>query len=87
VRDARAFLVAVDGTGLQRVRVQGRRDARGGWITLADASGNALRQTPDGVVVARKAGVLDAPIERLRVELVFRTTNPRPLARVAALRQ
>lgn len=84
---ANAFLLGVEGTGLQRVRIQGRRDARGGWITLADASGAALRQTADGVVVTRKAGVRDGPIERLRIEIVFRTTNPRTLTRMSALQQ
>ncbi len=87
VGNATAFLLGVEGTGLQRVRIQGRRDARGGWITLADASGNALRQAADGVVVTRKAGVRDGPIERLRIEIIFRTTNPRTLTRVSALRQ
>jgi hypothetical protein len=83
IRDAEAFVLHVSGTGLQRVRVQGRRDARGGWITLADASGTALGETADGYVVKRKPGARGAPIERLRVELTFRTTNPRALQLIA----
>ena len=83
VRDAEAFVLGVSGTGLQRVRIQGRRDARGGWITLADASGTALAETADGYVVKRKPGARSAPIERLRIELTFRTTNPRTLLQIA----
>lgn len=77
------FVVGVPGTGLQRVRIQGRRDARGGWITIADASGAALRETANGYVVKRKSGPREVPVERLRVELEFRTTNPRTLERIA----
>ena len=84
VKAAEEFLLGIEGTGLQRVRVQARRDARGGWITIADASGSALRETPDGYTVKRKAGARDAPIERLRIEFEFRTTNPRVLTRIAA---
>lgn len=76
------FVVGVPGTGLQRVRIQGRRDARGGWITIADASGSALRESANGYVVRRKPGPRDVPVERLRVELEFRTTNPRTLERL-----
>ena len=84
VKGAEEFLLGIEGTGLQRVRVQARRDARGGWITIADASGSALRETPDGYTVKRKPGARDASIERLRIELEFRTTNPRVLTRIAA---
>jgi hypothetical protein len=83
VAHAEAFELGLMGTGLQRVRVQGRRDARGGWITLADASGTALVEIPDGYVVKRKPGARGAPIERLRIELTFRTTNPRALLKIA----
>ena len=83
VRNAEAFVLGVSGTGLQRVRIQGRRDARGGWITLADASGTALSESADGYVVKRKPGARGAPIERLRIELTFRTTNPRTLLQIA----
>jgi len=83
LRDAEAFVLGVSGTGLQRVRIQGRRDARGGWITLADASGTALSESADGYVVKRKPGARGAPIERLRIELTFRTTNPRTLLQIA----
>jgi hypothetical protein len=80
---AETFTVGVDGTGVQRIRIQARRDARGGWITIADASGEALRETADGYVVKRKGGARTAPIERLRIELDFRTSNPRVLQRIA----
>lgn len=81
-RDLGEFVLDVGGTGLLRARIQGRRDARGGWITLADARGKALRATPEGIVVQRTAVGPGAPIERLRIEMEFRTTNPRPLDRI-----
>jgi len=83
VRSAEEFVVGVQGTGLTRVRVQGRRDARGGWITIADASGAAMRQVADGFAIKRSPGARDRPIERLRIELTFRTTNTRPLTRIS----
>ena len=83
-RNAEQFVVGIQGTGLQRVRVQARRDARGGWITIADATGTALRETAEGYAIQRKPGARDAPIERLRIEFQFRTTNPRTLQRIAA---
>jgi hypothetical protein len=82
-RNAEEFVIGVTGSGLQRVRIQGRRDARGGWITIADAAGGSLREVPGGFAVRRKPGARDAPIERLRVELEFRTTNPRALQQIA----
>ena len=82
-RDADAFVLGLSGTGLERVRIQARRDARGGWITIADASGNALRETADGYVIKRGPAARGAPIERLRFELTLRTTNVRPLTRIA----
>ena len=81
-RTAEAFVLGIAGTGLERVRIQARRDARGGWITIADASGSALKETAEGYLVKRKPGARDAPIERLRIELQFRTTNPRVLQRI-----
>ena len=81
-RSAGQFVILVSGTGLQRVRVQGRRDARGGWITLADARGDALRETPDGIAVKRTLMPGAAAYERLRIEMEFRTTNPRTLERI-----
>lgn len=84
VRTAEEFVLGVPGTGLQRVRIKAQRDARGGWITIVDASGKALRETPDGYVVKRRTGARDAPIERLRFEFDFRTTNPRVLQRFDA---
>ena len=84
-RGAEKFVVQVAGSGLQRVRIQARRDARGGWITIADASGSALRSTAAGYVIKRNPGARDGSIERLRIELEFRTTNPRELKRIAVL--
>ena len=81
-RNAAEFVIGIEGTGLQRVRIQGRRDDRGGWITLADARGNALRETPEGVAVKRTLMQGAAVYERLRIEMEFRTTNPRTLARI-----
>lgn len=82
-RSAEEFVLGVQGTGLERVRVQARRDARGGWITIADASGAAMRQVADGFAIRRSPGARDRPIERLRIELTFRTTNTRPLTRIS----
>jgi len=82
VRTAETFVLGVPGTGLQRVRIKAWRDARGGWITIVDASGKTLRETPDGYVVKRRTGARDVPIERLRFEFDFRTTNPRPLQNI-----
>lgn len=83
-RSAEEFVIGVSGTGLERVRVLARRDPRGGWITIADASGAALHDTADGYLVKRNAGARDATIERLRFEMQFRTTNPRTLTRIVA---
>lgn len=83
VRDADTFVLGLSGTGLERVRIQARRDARGGWITIADASGKAIRQTADGYVIKRSPAARGAPIERLQIDLTFRTTNVRPLTRIA----
>lgn len=86
VRYAEEFVVNVaEGTGLQRVRVQARRDARGGWITIADGKGAALRATPSGIALDRTPGARNLPIESLRFELFFRTTNPRALVSISAL--
>jgi len=85
VRAADAFVLQLEGTGLQRVRIQARRDARGGWITIADASGAALRETPDGYAIKRGSGARDGSLERLRIEMTFRTTNPRVLRRIAVV--
>ena len=82
-RRAEEFQLGISGTGLQRARIQARRDERGGWITIADASGSALREIDGGYAIKRNAGARDAPIERLRIELQFRTTNPRALKFIA----
>lgn len=86
VRYAESFVVNIPAeAGLQRVRVQARRDARGGWITIADGKGTALRTTPEGIALKRNPGARDLPIESLRFELSFRTTNPRSLVGITAL--
>lgn len=79
MRSAETFTLGIIGTGVQRVRIAARRDPRGGWITIADASGKALRETPDGYVIKRKTGSRSAGIEQLRIEIDFRTSNPRVL--------
>ncbi len=84
-RAADEFVLGIEGSGLQRVRIQARRDARGGWITIADAAGNGMRATAAGVAVKRVAGPRSEPLERLRVELTFRSTNARVLSRFAAI--
>jgi len=84
-RNAEEMVLGVDGAGLQRVRIQARRDAQGGWITVADASGAGLRETPAGVAVKRIVAGRGASIERLRIELTFRATNPRTLTRIATI--
>jgi hypothetical protein len=81
---AEEFVLGLSGTGLQRVRIQGRRDASGGWITIADAHSKDLKETAEGYVVKRKRGARSAPIERLRIEIEFATTNPRTLQSIAA---
>lgn len=86
VRYAETFVVNVPAdAGLQRVRVQARRDARGGWITIADGKGTGLRATPEGIALERTPGARSLPIESLRFELFFRTTNPRALVSISAL--
>ncbi len=84
-RDAEEFVLGISGTGLLRVRVLGRRDARGGWITIADASGTAMHRGADGYTIKRTAGGRGAPIESLRIEITFRTTNPRPLTHISVI--
>ena len=87
IREAEEFVLGIaPDSGLQRVRIQARRDARGGWITIVDAHGDALRQTPAGIAVKRSAGSRTPTIESLRVEMTFRTTNPRILTSIAAIR-
>jgi hypothetical protein len=83
VRSAGEFVLGVSGTGLERIHILARRDPRGGWITIADASGAAMGAVGDGFAIKRGPGARDAPIERLRFDLTFRTTNARPLTRIA----
>lgn len=84
VHGAEEFVLGLSGTGVQRVRIQGRRNATGGWITIADANSKDLKETAEGYVVKRKRGARGAPIERLRIEIEFATTNPRTLRSIAA---
>jgi hypothetical protein len=83
VRSAEEFVLGVSGTGLERIHILARRDPRGGWITIADASGAAMGVVGDGFAIKRRPGARDAPIERLRIDLTFRTTNARSLTRIA----
>jgi hypothetical protein len=77
----------VSATGLQRVRLQGRRDARGGWITLVDVPGTSFRKVDNAIVIDKTKRVPDGPIEKLRVELTYRTTTARELSRISVLTQ
>ncbi len=71
--------------GLRRVRVQGRRGPDGGWETLADASGAALRRTAAGIAIKRTAGAPGAKIDQLRIEMTFGANTSRVLTRISVL--
>ncbi|MCC7041694.1 MAG: hypothetical protein IT516_15405 [Burkholderiales bacterium] len=82
---ATQFVIGVDShAGLRRVRVQGRL-AGGGWRTLVDATGGELRETPAGIAVTHGSAERALPLDQLRLELTFRSTTPRTIARVAVL--
>jgi hypothetical protein len=86
VRRAEDFVLGFDGhAGVRRVRVQGRSAPDGGWETLADASGAALRPTAAGVAVKRTAGDRALAIDQVRIEITFATNTAKVLARVAML--
>ncbi len=71
--------------GVRRVRIQGRSAPDGGWETLADASGAALRDTAAGIAVKRTAGDRALAIDQVRIEITFATNTAKVLARVAML--
>ena len=71
--------------GLRRVRIQARRAPDGGWETLADASGAALRTTAAGIAVTRNATARGAPVDQLRIEMSSRRTRRGNLTRIAAI--
>ncbi len=73
-------------SGVRRIRVQGRSAADGGWETLADASGAALAMTEAGFAIARTTRPRTGGVDQLRIELAFKATTLRRLARVAAIR-
>jgi len=81
---ATTFIVGLR-EGVQRVRVFGRSNTETGWSLLADARGDALRQTSAGIAVRRSVGAGPAMIDQLRVEFQFVDPTPRPLTRFAAL--
>ncbi len=81
----REIVLGVDANaGLRRVRVQGRT-AGGGWQTLAEASGAALRETAAGIAIERTVRDFALPVDQLRLELTFRSTATRALTRVAVV--
>ncbi len=79
------FVLGLDAqAGLRRVRIQGRA-AGGGWETVADAAGNALRDTAAGIAIRREDGSRTTAFDQFRLELTFRATTSRALVRVAVL--
>ncbi|HEY5862394.1 MAG TPA: hypothetical protein VIX61_04850 [Casimicrobiaceae bacterium] len=86
VQRAEDFVLGFDGpAGVRRVRVQGRSAPDGGWQTLADASGPALRMTAAGVAVKRTAGDRALAIDQVRIEITFATNTAKALTRIAIL--
>jgi len=86
VQRAEDFVLGFDRlAGVRRVRVQGRSAPDGGWQTLADASGPALRMTAAGVAVKRTAGDRALAIDQVRIEITFATNTAKALTRVAML--
>lgn len=85
VRYAEEFVLGLSGTGLRRIRVQARRDARGAWITIADASDTAIRQVAGGYAITVNPRARGAPVDRLRIEITLRTTNARPLTSISVI--
>jgi len=86
VQRAESFVLGFDGhAGIRRIRIQGRSGADGGWETLADASGSALRTTAAGISVKRTAGDRALAIDQVRIEITFATNTAKVLTRVAML--
>ncbi|MFO1304197.1 MAG: hypothetical protein U1F54_10720 [Burkholderiales bacterium] len=85
VQRAREFVVGFDGQpGVRRIRVQGR-GPDGGWETLADASGEALRATAAGFAIRRTSGDSALAIDQLRIEIAFTANTAKALTRIAVL--
>jgi hypothetical protein len=86
VQRAGEFVLGFDGhAGVRRIRIQGRTAPDGGWETLADASGAALRTTAAGIAVKRTAGDRALAIDQVRIEVRFATNTAKVLTRVAML--
>ena len=86
VQRAEDFVLGFDGhAGVRRVRIQGRSAPEGGWETLADASGAALRPTDAGLAIKRTAGDRALAIDQVRIEITFATNTAKVLTRIAIL--
>jgi hypothetical protein len=86
VQRAEEFVLGFDGhAGVRRVRIQGRSAPDGGWETLAEASGAALRSTAAGIAVKRTAGDRARAIDQVRIEITFATNTAKVLTRIAML--
>ena len=70
--------------GVRRVRIQGR-GPDGGWETLADASGAALRATGAGIAVKRAPGDRSRAIDQVASRSRSRRTRAKVLTRIAIL--
>lgn len=86
VREAEEFVMGFDGhAGVRRIRIQGRTGPDGGWETLADASGTALRASHAGIAVKRGTGDRAFAIDQLRIEITFSANTAKALTRIAVL--
>ena len=86
VQRAGEFVVGFDAhPGVRRIRIQGRGSPDGGWQTLADASGAALRPTDAGIAVKRVSDNRALAIDQVRVEITFATNTAKVLTRIAIL--
>jgi hypothetical protein len=86
VQRAEEFVLGFDAqAGVRRIRIQGRAAPDGGWETLADASGAALRTTAAGIAVKRTSGDRALAIDQVRIEVRFATNTAKVLTRVAML--
>ena len=86
VQRAGEFVLGFDAhPGVRRIRIQGRGSPDGGWQTLADASGAALRPTDAGIAVKRVADNRALAIDQVRVEITFATNTAKVLTRIAIL--
>jgi hypothetical protein len=85
VQRADEFVLGFDGhAGVRRVRIQARIAPDGGWETMADASGAALRTTAAGIVVKR-TGQRAFAFDQVRIEITFATNTAKILTRIAMM--